>query len=113
MTEHDALYLLFAVVLGFLANDVWRFLGVVLSARIDEESALFRWVRMVATALVAGLVAKFVVAPTGGLALAPLWLRLGAVGCGVAAYAIGRRSLALGVGAGASALVAGMVWIGG
>ena len=109
MTEHDALYMAGAVLLGFLANDVWRFLGVMLSARIDEDSALFRWVKMVATALVAGLVAKFIVAPTGGLALAPLWLRLGSVACGITAYAIGRRSLALGVGTGAAALVAGMV----
>lgn len=112
MTAPDAGFLLAAVVLAFLANEVWRALGVVLSARLDEDGALFSWVKMVATALVAGLVAKLIVSPTGGLALAPLWLRLAAVGCGVAAYAIGRRSLALGVGAGAATLICGVALLG-
>ncbi|PZQ17894.1 MAG: branched-chain amino acid transport [Ancylobacter novellus] len=112
MSQHDALYLVAAVVLGFLANDFWRVLGALLSARLDESSAVFVWVRMVATALVAGLVAKFIITPTGGLALAPLWLRLGSVGCGIVAYALGRRSLTFGVGTGAAALVLGMVVLG-
>lgn len=108
----DPGYLLLAVVLAFFANDLWRVLGVVLSARIDEDSALFAWVRMVATALVAGLVAKLVLAPAGGLALAPLWLRLAAVGCGAAAYGLSRRSLALGVAAGEAVLVFGVFSLG-
>jgi hypothetical protein len=101
----DAAFLLLAVVLAFVANDVWRWLGVVLSARLDEDGASFAWVKMVATALVAGLVAKLIVSPSGELGSVPLWARLAAVGLGVAAYAAGRRSLALGVGAGAAALV--------
>lgn len=110
MTAPSALepgYLLLAVGLAFVANDLWRVLGAVLSARLDEDSGAFAWVRMVATALVAGLVTKLILAPAGGLALAPLWLRLAAVGCGVAAYAVSRRSLALGVAAGEAALIAG------
>lgn len=113
--SHTALepgYLLLAVVLAFVANDLWRMLGVLLSARIDEDSGLFAWVRMVATALVAGLVAKLILAPAGGLALAPLWLRLAAVGCGVAAYWLSRRSLALGVAAGEAALIGGVFALG-
>ncbi|MFD1701527.1 AzlD domain-containing protein [Methylopila henanensis] len=105
----DAGYLLLAVALAFVANDLWRVLGVALSARIDEDSGLFAWVRMVATALVAGLVAKLILAPAGGLALAPLWLRLFAVAGGLAAYAIGRRSLALGVAAGEAVLIGGVL----
>lgn len=105
---HDAWFLLAAVLLAFVANDAWRWMGALLSSRVDESSALFAWVRMVATALVAGLVAKLILQPTGGLALAPAWLRLGAVALGVAAYALGRRSIALGVVTGEAALVAGM-----
>lgn len=112
MTAPDAGYLLFAIALAFVASDMWRWLGVALSDRIDENSAVFSWVRLVATALVAGLVAKLVMTPTGGLALAPLWLRLAAVACGMGAYRLGGRSLVLGISAGAGTLVAGMAVIG-
>ena len=108
MTAPDAGHLLLAVVLAFVASDMWRWLGVALSDRIDENSAVFSWVKLVATALVAGLVAKLIVTPTGGLALAPLWLRLLAVACGMGAYWMGRRSLVLGIAAGAGVLVAGL-----
>lgn len=108
MSASDAGFLLLAVVLAFLANDVWRWIGVLASDRIDEASPLFVWIRMVATALVAGLVAKFIVAPSGGLAEAPLLLRLAAVALGLAAYAAGRRSLALGVATGAATIVTGV-----
>ncbi|HVI29317.1 AzlD domain-containing protein [Hansschlegelia sp.] len=112
MTPHDAGFLLLAVIAAFFANEIWRALGVVLSARLDEDGALFAWVRMVATALVAGLVAKLVLSPSGGFALAPLWLRLGSAGVGIAAYTLGRRSLALGVAAAEVALVLGVVALG-
>lgn len=108
MTTPDTAYLVAAVLLGFVANDSWRWLGALVSSRVDENGPLFSWVKMVATALVAGLVAKLILQPTGGLALAPVWLRLGAVACGVAAYALGRRSLALGVVVSEIALVSGM-----
>ena len=108
MNSVDAGYLLVAVLLAFVANDVWRVLGVLLSARINENSALFAWVKMVATALVAGLVAKLILSPTGGFALAPAWLRLATVACGVAAYWATRRSLAAGIVAGEVVLVSGV-----
>lgn len=112
MTTPDAAYLVAAVLLGFVANDSWRWLGALLSSRVDEDGPLFSWVKMVATALVAGLVAKLILQPTGGLALAPVWLRLGAVACGVLVYALGRRSLALGVASATMVLVAGKYMIG-
>lgn len=112
MMSAETGYLLLAVVMAFVVNDLWRWLGVIASDRIDESSPLFVWIKLVATALVAGLVAKFVVAPSGGLAAVPLWLRLGAVALGLAAYAAGRRSLALGVGTGAATLVAGVALFG-
>lgn len=112
MIQHDDWFMLLALLAAFAANEVWRSLGVMLSARLREDSALFAWVRMVATALVAGLVAKLVLSPTGAFGQAPLWLRLAAVGCGLAAYAVGRRSMAFGVGVSAAALIAGMVWLG-
>jgi branched-subunit amino acid transport protein len=95
------------VVLAALVSDVWRMLGVIAASRIDDSSDLFRWVKAVATALVAALVARLVLFPTGGLAEVPLALRLGAVVAGAVAYAATRRSLAAGVLVAVATLVAG------
>jgi branched-subunit amino acid transport protein len=74
------------IVAGWLATDVWRWLGVIVGNRLDEESEALHWVRAVATALVMAVTAKLVVFPTGTLAGSPLWLRLGALGIGFAAF---------------------------
>jgi hypothetical protein len=74
------------IVAGWLATDVWRWLGVIVGNRLDEESEALHWVRAVATALVMAVTAKLVVFPTGTLAGSPLWLRLGALGLGFAAF---------------------------
>ena len=52
---------------GF-ATWLWRGLGVLLSGRLDPRSAMFEWVSCVAYALVAGLIARIIVAPSGLLA---------------------------------------------
>jgi branched-subunit amino acid transport protein len=74
------------IIAGWLATDVWRWLGVIVGNRLDEESEALHWVRAVATALVMAVTAKLVVFPTGTLAGSPLWLRLGALGIGFAAF---------------------------
>ncbi|NJL07537.1 MAG: AzlD domain-containing protein, partial [Methylacidiphilales bacterium] len=56
------------------ATYVWRFLGIAVANRIDDRSLGFRLVRAVATAMVAGLAARMVLFPTGGLAAIPLAL---------------------------------------
>lgn len=105
----DPLYLVAALACAAGANGIWRLLGVLLAARVDENSAVFVWVRMVATALVAALVSQLLLFPTGMMATAPTWLRVGAVGLGVAAYLLGRRSVALGIGVGVGALIVGLL----
>jgi branched-subunit amino acid transport protein len=47
---------------------LWRGLGVLLSGRINPQSAIFEWVSCVAYALVAGLIARIIVAPSGLMA---------------------------------------------
>jgi hypothetical protein len=105
----ETLYLVFAVACAAGANGVWRLLGLVLASRVDEDSLVFVWVRMVATALVAALVSQLVLFPTGALTAAPTWLRVGSVVLGVAAYFLGRRSVALGIGVGIGALIVGLL----
>ena len=53
---------------GALATEVWRWLGLAVGGRIDVGGGLFQWVRAVATALVAGMVARMVLFPVGALA---------------------------------------------
>lgn len=96
---------LFIAVAGFLATEIWRWLGVFAARRIDETSELLRWVRAVSTALVAGLVARIVLFPVGAMALTPLPGRLGAVAVGFTAYLLFRRNVLAGILAGEVVLV--------
>jgi hypothetical protein len=103
--------LAFVLVAGFLATDIWRVLGVYASAGIDEDGELFRWVRAVATALVAALVTRIVFFPPGALADTPLILRAAAFAAGCVVIFTGVRSLAIPILVGEVVLVAGLVWI--
>ena len=95
------------VLVGFLPADVWRLLGVILGRGIDEESELLVWVRAVATAVLAGVIAKIVMLPPGTLAVVPLGIRLGAIACGFVAFLAVRRSVFAGVIAGELVLTLG------
>jgi hypothetical protein len=99
----------FIAIAGIAANEVWRLLGVVLSGRLSDTSDAFLWVKAVASALVAGVISEVVMFPTGTLAAAPLWLRLGMVAVGMAVFLATRRNLALGIIAGEAAFLAGLV----
>lgn len=81
----------FIAVAGWLATDLWRWAGVLVGNRIDESSEILNWVRAVATALVAAVIAKLIFFPTGTLEMSPLWLRLGAVVFGGLCFFFGGR----------------------
>jgi branched-subunit amino acid transport protein len=85
---------------------LWRGLGVLLSGHIHADSDIFNWITCVAYAMVAGLVMRIVVLPSGLLASSLLAHRLLACGLGLAAYYLFRRNLFVGVGVGAAALAA-------
>jgi branched-subunit amino acid transport protein len=106
---HSLLVLLLA---GFLPNEVWRMLGLWLGGGIDEESELLVWVRAVATAILAGVIAQILVLPPGALASIPAELRYGAVAVGVVVFMVTRRSILFGVVSGELVMVAGKWWLG-
>ncbi len=84
----------FIVLAAALPTYSWRALGVVLGGRLDERSEILVFARAVATALVAGVVAKLVLYPSGAAADFPLALRLAACICGMAVWAFtGRRTI--------------------
>jgi len=95
---------------AFLPTEIWRWLAVAFARRIDADSPMLDWVRAVATALLAGVVAKLIVTPPGVLAAAPLAVRVGALAVTLAVI-LSRRSLVIpAVLAGEAALIGG-VWL--
>jgi hypothetical protein len=95
------------ILVGFLPNEVWRMLGVVLARGIDEESEILAWVRAVATAVLAGVVAQLIFFPAGALAAVPLAVRVAAALAGFIAFLLIRRSVFAGVIVGEAVLLAG------
>ena len=83
---------------------VWRGLGVLLSGHISTSSEFFTWITCVAYAMVAGLIMRILVMPTGLLATSLLTHRLLACALGLAAYYLARRNLFVAVSVGAVAL---------
>ncbi|MBT9370237.1 AzlD domain-containing protein [Rhizobium sp. CSW-27] len=96
------------IVAGWLATDMWRWLGVLVGNRLDEDSEALQWVRAVATALVMAVTSKLVFFPTGTLADSPLWLRLGALGIGFLAFLLAGQRVIVCVVVSISLLIAGL-----
>jgi Na+-transporting methylmalonyl-CoA/oxaloacetate decarboxylase beta subunit len=95
------------VLVGFLPNEIWRLLGLLMARGLDEESEIVVWVRAVATAILAGVIAQLLFTSTGALATTPLAVRLAALACGFAGFLAIRRSIFAGVVVGEVVLVAG------
>jgi branched-subunit amino acid transport protein len=104
---------LILIVVGFLPSEIWRWLGIVLGRGLDEKSEIIQWVKAVATALIAAVVARIVFIPPGALASVPLSVRLAALACGFLAFLFIRRSAFAGVVVGEAVLVAGALVFGG
>lgn len=100
------------VLVGFLPSEVWRWIGIAVGRTLDEESEIVLWVRAVATALVAGVVARIVLFPPGGLASVPLEIRLGAIVCGLLGFLFLKRSPFAGLIVGEATLVIGAIAVG-
>ena len=92
MSAHGELAAYLALILaGFLPSEVWRWLGVVFARGLDEDSEIVVWVRAVATAILAGVIAKLTIFAPGVLATVPTPVRLGAVLIGFLAFTLIRR----------------------
>lgn len=96
----------YAVILaGAAATYVWRGLGVALSGRIDPRGAVFEWMACIAYALLAGLIARFILLPTGPLADVALLYRILAAGAAFAVFFLTRRAMLMGIAVGVGALM--------
>jgi branched-subunit amino acid transport protein len=102
---NETLWILVAMVpAGLIVTFVWRVLGVVAVTRIDPESDVLLWVRAVSTALVAALVMRMLIAPSGVLADISLLTRLAAICIGIVVFYAASRSTNAGTFAGVTAL---------
>lgn len=85
------------LIFAILGTYVWRGLGVLLGARIDTESALFRWVSTVSYAILAGLIARMIIIPLGSLAETPMEHRILPLLLGFLVFFLFKRNLLLGI----------------
>jgi hypothetical protein len=114
MSTHGELAAYLALIFaGFLPSEVWRWLGVAFARGLDEDSEIVVWVRAVATAILAGVIAKLTIFAPGVLATVPTPVRLAAVAIGFLAFMLIRRSVFAGVLAGEGALIVGALLFGG
>lgn len=100
---------LFILVAGWAATDGWRFLGVFLGERLQQDSQALVLVRSIATALVAAVIGNLIIFPSGALAEVPIWLRILAAASGFVAYLFVRRSVLIGIFAAEAVLFAGIL----
>lgn len=98
------------ITVGFLPNEVWRVLGLVMARGLNENSEIVMWSRAVATATLAGVIAKLLLFSNGSLAAIPLGVRLAAAAIGFVVFLVVRRSVFAGVAAGEAVLLAGGYW---
>ena len=95
------------ILAGYLPNEVWRLFGLMMARGLNEDSEIVVWSRAVATALLAGVVAKLILFSSGELAGEALQVRDGAAACALIVFFLARRSVFAGVLTGEVALLAG------
>lgn len=95
------------ILVGFLPNEIWRLLGLVLARGLNEDSEIVVWSRAVATAILAGVIAKLILFSSGALAGIPLGVRVTAAAVGFLAFLAVKRSVFAGVLVGEGALLLG------
>ena len=93
------------------ATFLWRFLGVLVTRRIDANGAFFRWITCVSYAMVAGLIFRMIVLPESDLAEVSMPVRVGAVAIAFGAYFLFGRRLIAGVLGGGLSLATLVAWL--
>jgi branched-subunit amino acid transport protein len=95
------------ILVGFLPNEIWRALGLVLARGLNEDSEIVVWSRAVATAILAAVIAKLIFFPSGTLDNIPLAVRIAAAACGFVAFICIKRSVFAAVFVGETVLLLG------
>jgi hypothetical protein len=112
MSATDLWPYLALVLVGFLPNEIWRWLGLLAARGLDEDSQIIVWVRAVATAILAGVIAQLISTSSGVLATIPLGVRIAATVAGFIAFLVVRRSVLAGIVVGELVLLLSPVVLG-
>lgn len=107
MTTVELSPYLVLVLVGFLPNEIWRAFGLVLARGLNEDLEIVVWSRAVATAILAAVIAKLILFPSGTLDNIPLAVRIAAAACGFAAFICIKRSVFAAVLVGEAILLLG------
>jgi branched-subunit amino acid transport protein len=107
MTTVELSPYLVLILVGFLPNEIWRALGLVLVRGLNEDSEIVVWSRAVATAILAAVIGKLILFPSGTLDNIPLAVRIAAAACGLVAFIGIKRSVFAAVLAGEAMLLLG------
>jgi branched-subunit amino acid transport protein len=88
-----------------LATYLWRGPGVLISAGMRPQGEAFTWISCVAYAIIAGVVSRMLLMPTGALAeITPVERAIGSAAALAAYFWLTKRNLLVGVIAGAAAV---------
>lgn len=98
---------LIMIMVGFLPNEVWRGFGLLAVRGIDENSEALVWVRAVATAVLAAVIARLLIFSPGALGEVSLLVRLMAITVGFIGFWLIRHSVLVGVATGVAVLILG------
>ena len=82
-----------AIIITSIATYLSRFLGVITSEKISEESKLFRWFNCLAYSTLAALIARIIVFPSGSLNETNFYLRMLVVLMCIIIFFITKRNL--------------------
>ena len=82
-----------AIIITSIATYLSRFLGVITSEKISEESKLFRWFNCLAYSTLAALIARIIVFPSGSLNETNFYLRILVVLMCIVIFFITKRNL--------------------
>jgi branched-subunit amino acid transport protein len=107
MTTVELSPYLVLILVGFLPNEIWRAFGLVLARGLNKDSEIVVWSRAVATAILAAVIAKLILFPSGTLDNIPLAVRIAAAACGFVAFICIKRSVFAAVLVGEAILLLG------
>lgn len=98
---------LYIAIAGWLVTDFWRWMGVVAGNRLKEGSLPLLWVRAVANSMIAAIIAKLILVPTGALAEFDVIVRVAAVALGFVIFLLAKQRIIFGITTALLSLVLG------
>tara|TARA_Y100001970_G_scaffold13253_1_gene15071 strand:+ start:5158 stop:5481 length:324 start_codon:yes stop_codon:yes gene_type:complete len=82
-----------AIIVTSLATYLSRFLGVVTSMNINENSKVYRWFNCLAYSTLAALISRVVIFPNGELIDTPYLSRVFVIICAISIYYLTKKNL--------------------